>query len=254
MENNNSIDNMSSDELSAALMSEVNALDGKADVVPEAKSEPEPEPKSEESQPEAKAEGEPKPTEGDDGDGEVDADGNPYRKRIDRLLRKRDTLQDSLAEKEKRIAELESKLKNPPKADDEDEIPESDVKPDISTEINRALDEREKRKESLTVQQQAQDNEFNSLLKVAPNAFKRRGEILELAAKHPDLTFEAIDRILAPEDHIDPIEVNRRNAKRMEPGSRSRADLEAEKDMSKASADDQEKYLREQIASGKLVI
>jgi hypothetical protein len=167
------------------------------------------------------------------------------RKRIDRLLRKRDTLQETLAEKEARIAELETQLQNPDITEGEN---------DIASTINRVMDERDKKNKTAVEQIRIVEEEFSKLAEKIPGAAKRKGEILELASKNPTLTFEALDRIIAPEDHVDPVEKNRKNAKRMDVSSRSRADLESEKDLTKASTADIESHLKEMERSGKLVI
>lgn len=245
MSDEKNIDNMSEAELSTALQSEVDKLDGKVEAEPVATKEEAPEPKEAEVKTdEVKTDDADK---GEEGEESVDDEGNPYRKRIDRLLRKRDTLEETLAEKEARIKELESKL-----APNGEESAEGEQ--DIVSTLNRVLDERETKSKSTIEKLKAVEDEFSKLSSKIPNAAKRKGEILELAEKNPSLTFEAIDRILAPEDHIDPIERNRKNAKRMDVGSRSRADLESEKDLTKGSSADMEKYLKAQEAAGKLVI
>lgn len=245
MENEVNIDSMSKEQLEASLRSAVNELDGKAEAEPVIEPVSKPEPEQVEAETKVEADDTSK---GDEGEQAGDDEGNPYRKRIDRLLRKRDTLTETLAEKDKRIAELEAKV-SAPKDSDED-----DSSNDLPSVLNKVLDDRDRRSKTEIERSKITDEEFNKLLKIAPNATKRKGEILELADKYPTLTFEAIDRILAPADHIDPIEANRKNARRMDVSSRSRADLESEKDITKASPAEQEKYLREQIASGKLVI
>lgn len=243
MSDEKQIDNMSDSELSAALMSEVNHIDGKTEAEPEVKTEAQPEPEAVEAKADEAATG-------DEGEEAVDDEGNPYRKRIDRLLRKRDNLQETLAEKEARIKELEAQISNPKG----EEIEGTSETPDIISTLNRVLDERDSKSRSVQEKIKAQEEEFAKLVAKAPNATKRKAEILQLAESHPNLTFEALDRILAPEDHIDPIERNRKNAKRMEVGSRSRADLASEKDITKGSTSEMEKELRSLEASGKLVI
>lgn len=156
-----------------------------------------------------------------------------------------------MAEKEARIAALEAenaKFKEPK----EEEEPEDEK--DIVKVLNKVLDDRDNKNKELSNKQKMQEEELSKLFKSFPNATNRRAAILEAAEKLPSLSFEAIDTMLAPSDHIDPIEVNRKNAKRMDISSRSRADLAQDKDMSKASTADQEKYLKEQIAAGNLVI
>lgn len=234
MSDETKIDAMSTEELNATLASELNQIDGKAEAKPEAT--PEPEVKTEEAIPPVEPEGE---------DGEEE--GNPYRKRIDRLLRKRDTLQETLEEREKRIAELEAKLAQPAEVDE-------DLPKDISSIIHKVLDERESKSKSEIAKLQKNELELEGLLKKVPKAVERKREIFELADKYPTLTFEAIDRMLSPVDHIDPIEVNRKNARRMDTSTRSRTDLMNDKDLSKATPLEQEKYLREQIAKGELII
>jgi len=259
MSEENAVNSMTTDEEKAIIESEVNRLEGKATVKPEVKPEPEVKQKVEdEATREVDSKPEVKP-EGDDGENKGGEEGeNPYRKRIDRLLRKRDTLQETLAEKEARIAQLEIDLKNRPpaenKKDDDDDEGEEKPKKDISKVINEVLDERENKNKSAEEKMKIREKEFSQLTKAIPNAGKRKEEVLELAEKYPTLTLEAIDRIIAPEDHIDPIEVNRKSAKRMDTSARSRADLETDKDMTKANVDEQEKYLREQQASGNLVL
>ncbi len=251
MTNENNIDNMTTEELNAALKSEIDVLDGNAEAKPDSTQETTPEPEQVEATETDKTESEPKTKQGDEGEVEGDEEGNPYRKRIDRLLRKRDTLEETLAEKEARIAALEAenaKFKEP-KVEEEPE----DEK-DIAKVIHKVLDERDNKSKELSNKQRAQEEELSKLIKNFPNAANRRAEILEAAEKLPSLSFEAIDTMLAPSDHVDPIEANRKNAKRMDISSRSRADLAQDKDMSKASLADQEKFLKEQIASGNLVI
>lgn len=244
----NVIDNMSTEDLNAALKSELNQLDGKADAEPVVQPEPEVKQKDQEV---ATQDSEVK-TDGDDG--VDDGTDNPYRKRVDRLLRKRDILEDKVSEKDQRIAQLESQLANREADNKDDDDAEVEPEKDISKVINKVLDEREGKTKSDLEKMKLANAEFDALVKSVPNANDRKTEILELAEKYPTLTFEAIDRILSPADHSDPIENNRKNAKRMDVSAHSRADLEDNKDMSKASPADQEKYLREQIASGKFVI
>lgn len=251
MTTENNIDNMTTEDLNAALKSEIDIIDGKAEANPEPDSETKPEPEKVEVEEPAKTGPETKANEGVDGGEEGDGEGNPYRKRIDRLLRKRDTLEETLAEKEARIAALEAenaKFKEPK----EEEEPEDEK--DIVKVLNKVLDDRDNKNKELSNKQKMQEEELSKLFKSFPNATNRRAAILEAAEKLPSLSFEAIDTMLAPSDHIDPIEVNRKNAKRMDISSRSRADLAQDKDMSKASTADQEKYLKEQIAAGNLVI
>lgn len=260
MADEKTIDTMSTEELNAALKSDLDQLDGKAQAEPEDKVNAQPEPKPAEAlKSDAKAL-EIKPDDagdGDEGKGDDDAEGNPYRKRIDRLVRKRDDLNKSVVEKEARIAQLEAenaKLKGDDKHDDDIGDDNDQKKPDLSKTIHQVLDEREQTKTSAAERQRVQDEEFSALEKIVPNAKERKVEILEMSKKFPDLTFEAIDRILAPADHVDPIEANRANARRMDVSARSRADLEKDKDMTKATAKEQEKYLREEIAAGRLIV
>lgn len=245
MSEENNIENMSTEDLNTALKSGLDEIDGKVEAEPANEPEVTPEPKVEEEQPSSD-----EPIDGEDGKTEGEEEGNPYKKRIDRLLRKRDTLEETVAEKEARIAALEAenaKLKA-------GELNEIEEETDISKTIHKVLDERDSKSKAELARIKEQDKEFENLVQKIPNAAKRRAEILELSNKYPTLTFEALDTILAPADHVDPIEANRKNAKRMDISSRSRADLEKDKDMTKASVDEQEKYLREQIAAGKLVV
>ena len=244
MTEENKIENMTMAELNTALQSELDQLDGKVQAEPTIEPEATPEPTTEEG-----LQNPDEPAKGEDGEAEGDGEGNPYKKRIDRLLRKRDTLEETLAEREARILALEQE-NNQLKGGNE----EPEESSDISKTIHKVLDEREHKSKAEQAQIKAQENEFNALTEKIPNASKRKAEILELAVKYPTLTFEAIDTILAPADHVDPIEANRKNAKRMDISPRSRADLEKDKDMTKATPAEQEKFLREQIASGKLVI
>lgn len=248
MENTVDIDSMPKEELEASLLSAVNDLDGKADAEPAEEPEFKPEPVEEEAAPAPKADTAEDSPKGDEGEDDGEDEGNPYRKRINRLLRKRDTLAEENSAKDAEIARLKKQLE-----EGENEFGEK-PETDLPATINRVLDERENKSKTEIEQQKANDTEFEKLTKIAPDAFKRKSEIYELAKQYPTLTFEAIDRILAPADHVDPIEVNRKNAKRLDPGSLSRADLESEKDMNKASPAEQEKYLREQIAAGKLIV
>lgn len=251
MTNENNVDNMTNEDLNAALKSEIDILDGKAEAEPESTQESTQESSEVKVDESAKTESETKTNEGEDSKDDGEDDGSPYRKRIDRLLRKRDDLQETVAEKEARIAALEAenaKLKEP-KVEDE---PEEEK--DIAKVIHKVLDERDNKSKELSEKQKVQEDELSKLIKSFPNAANRRAAILEAAEKLPSLSFEAIDTMLAPSDHIDPIEVNRKNAKRMDISSHSRADLAQDKDMSKASTADQEKYLKEQIAAGNLVI
>ena len=251
MTTENNIDNMTTEDLNAALKSEIDVIDGKAEASPEPDSETKPEPEKVEVEEPAKTGPESKTNEGVDGEEEGDGEGNPYRKRINRLLRKRDTLEETLAEKEARLAALEVENEQLKSSKQE----ETDVEEnDIAKVIHKVLDDRDNKNKELSEKQKRQNSELDQLIKKVPNAANRRAEILEAAEKLPLLSFEAIDTMLAPSDHIDPIEVNRKNAKRMDISSRSRADLAQDKDMSKASTADQEKYLREQIAAGNLVI
>ena len=251
MTTENNIDNMTTEDLNAALKSEIDVIDGKAEASPEPDSETKPEPEKVEVEEPAKTGPESKTNEGVDGEEEGDGEGNPYRKRIDRLLRKRDTLEETLAEKEARLAALEVENEQLKSSKQE----ETDVEEnDIAKVIHKVLDDRDNKNKELSEKQKRQNSELDQLIKKVPNAANRRAEILEAAEKLPLLSFEAIDTMLAPSDHIDPIEVNRKNAKRMDISSRSRADLAQDKDISKASTADQEKYLREQIAAGNLVI
>ena len=251
MTTENNIDNMTTEDLNAALKSEIDVIDGKAEASPEPDSETKPEPEKVEVEEPAKTGPESKTNEGVDGEEEGDGEGNPYRKRINRLLRKRDTLEETLAEKEARLAALEVENEQLKSSKQE----ETDVEEnDIAKVIHKVLDDRDNKNKELSEKQKRQNSELDQLIKKVPNAANRRAEILEAAEKLPLLSFEAIDTMLAPSDHIDPIEVNRKNAKRMDISSRSRADLAQDKDISKASTADQEKYLREQIAAGNLVI
>lgn len=235
------IDSMSNEELEASLKSAVNVIDGTAEAEPESTPEPEttPEPQEVATQEEEDEE------KGEEGEEE----GNPYRKRIDRLLRKRDTLTEELEKERNLRLELEAKLAN--KGEDDEE---SDEPKDVASLIKKELDDRDAKSKSEIAKMKEQETEFAKLSKKIPNAIERKAEILELAEKYPTLTFEAIDRILAPSDHVDPIETNRKNAKRMDTSSRSRADLESDSDILKKSTADQEKFLREQIAKGNMVV
>lgn len=253
------IEDMPTDELNAALQSGLDQLDGKAQAETEVKPDDKPETKVEAGDKPADKPADEKPadtTKVDDGEKDGDGDGNPYKKRIDRLVRKRDNLQETVAERDARIAALEQEnaaLKaggEKPKVDDEEEAP----KEDISKTIHKVLDEREGKTKTESEKAKAVDQEFEELVKKVPAAAKRKAEITDLASKFPGLTFEALDRILSPADHIDPIEANRKDAKRMDISSHSRADLETEKDMSKATPAEQEKYLRDEIAAGRLVV
>lgn len=241
------IDDMSTEELNTALKSDLDQLDNKVVVEPESKPEPEVEPAPDEVAPQKEEVGQ----EGEDGE---DDGRNPYRKRIDRLLRKQDEKDKILAEKDAEIARL--KLENETRSDKQEEEDEPEVKKedDLSSTIHKVLDERENKNRTEAVKSAETQKELDALIKKIPNATERKDEILELSKQYPTLTFEALDRIIAPEDHVDPVKLNRKNAKRMDTSALSRADLESDKDMSKASPDEQEKYLREQIASGNMII
>lgn len=261
------IDDMTTEQLHAALKSDLNALDGNQE--PQADDDQAPsgeddQKKDEEVKADPAASTEPK---GDDDDAKGDDDTktpddkNPYRKRIDRLTRTKHRLEDEkkATETENERLRKENELlrqgKDPepkgstdPDEDDED----SDKKPqtDVRAIIREELEAREKSRAA----DDTDKAELDELFDKNPNAKDRKAEILELGKKHPTLSYEALDKLLAPEDYVDEVEANRKNAKKMTTGARSKADLSKDVDPNKMTTDELGKLVRDQIASGKLVV
>jgi hypothetical protein len=261
------IDKMSPQELEAAAQAELKILDGGNEPVePEPKEEPAeaPEPKEGADDPEGHQQPEDNGKEdkaGDDnkGDGEAGEEKNPYRKRIDRLARKADRLESEVSEKERLLAEKEKELaelkaKAEAAKEDEKDEPEKGSVHDIEKVVEKVVEKRDKSRDLLLKKEKLDNDELTELFEKVPNAKSRKDQLLELGKKYPNMSFEALDTILSPADHVDPVEANRKDANRLAPGARSRADLAKEVDPSKMTNQELEKHLNEALASGELVI
>jgi hypothetical protein len=268
-----SIDEMTQEELNEALQAEVDSLDRNESRYEEKKTEelPEfdekrPEPKEEKPEPE-KEKPLPEEKESNDDGEEPDDDANPYRKRIDKLLRKKDRLEGDNQEKEKTIADLQAKLReaqegqksrSEEKSDDSDEdspasepITMESIQKTIAESIATALAASESAKAGRTQAEYMDNNELNDLFERIPTARERKSQILELSKEHPKLSFEALDLILSPQDHVD---AGRMSANRMAPGARSRADLMSEPDVKTMATHELRAMIEAGISSGEMAV
>lgn len=271
-----SIDEMTKEELDEALQAEIASMDGNErryaekdpDELPEFDKE---RPKPEENEPVPEKE-KPDPQEKDekksDDDGEEpDDDANPYRKRIDKLLRKKDRLEADGQEKEKTIADLQAKLreaqegqksKSEAKADDDgDDSPPTEpitmesIQRTIADSIATALAASESAKAGRTQAEYLDNNELNALFERIPSARARQKEIMELSKEHTNLSFEALDLLLAPKDHVD---AGRQSARALAPGARSRADLMSEPNVSTMKTHELRAMIDAGISSGEMSV
>ncbi len=249
---------LNEEQLQQALMKELNGESGVSDdTILETKSE---QPKVESKQEAVKPadDGKEKQKASED-DYESREDGNPYKKRIDRLLRKSARIEQEkeqvVTEKDAEIARLKAELESKTAQSKDEDEDDEDIKPKKKAEsIEEAIDRRLAERDKIQKLEKADQEELDDLFKEIPGALDRKNEILELSRKHPTLSFSAIDQLLAPEDHVDPIELNRKNARNMGTGTRSKADLANEPDPNKMSTNDLKKTLDEQIRNGSLVL
>lgn len=264
--NPKNIDDMSEEEINAALRSELNEIDGNASI--ETENPPEPENKKEGSVEEKKETAPPEtknPSQSEDGDEDP---SNPYRKRINRLLRRVDDTEaraeeetsarlkteEELKKAQEEIARLKSQTQ---KSEEREDYEESDFKPteeSIKKAINDALSQRDMAQRVEAEKTQATKVELNELYQRFPEAIKREQELIKMSHRYPSLTFEALDTLLAPHDHIDQVEIERENAMRMDPGANSRADLESDVDKSKMTTAEMEAYLKKEASEGRLIV
>ena len=282
-----SIDEMSEDELNEALQAEVDSLDGnKSRYEPEETVElPEPEPtrsKAEEKKPEREPvkpdphSDEAKEDEKDGDEGEESDDANPYRKRIDKLLRKKDRLEGDNQEKEKTISELQAKVRELQErtseidrakavADDaegDEPTPEGPYPVEgrkssqitvelLQKTIADAIAANESARIGKTQAETMDNNELNDLFARVPSARTRQREIMELSKEHPKLSFEALDLILSPRDHVN---AERPNAQVLAPGARSRADLMSEPNVGTMKTHELKAMIEAGISSGEMLV
>lgn len=270
------IDEMTQDELNEALQAEVDSLDNNTRRYETKEPEELPEfdekrPESEEKKPEPEKE-KPDPQEKDekksDDDGEEpEDDSNPYRKRIDKLLRKKDRLEGDNQEKEKTIAELQARVRELQEAKpseraerseaSDDDAPESEpitmaaIQKTIAETVAAAMSANETARAGRTQAEVMDNNELNELFERIPTARDRKSQIMELSKEHPKLSFEALDLILSPQDHVD---AGRQSAKAMAPGARSRADLMSEPDVNTMKTHELRALIDAGISSGEMAV
>lgn len=270
------IDEMTQDELNEALQAEVDSLDNNTRRYEAKEPEELPEfdekrPEPEEKKPEPEKE-KPDPQEKDekksDDDGEEpEDDSNPYRKRIDKLLRKKDRLEGDNQEKEKTIAELQARVRELQEAKpseraerseaSDDDAPESEpitmaaIQKTIAETVAAAMSANETARAGRTQAEVMDNNELNELFERIPTARDRKSQIMELSKEHPKLSFEALDLILSPQDHVD---AGRQSAKAMAPGARSRADLMSEPDVNTMKTHELRALIDAGISSGEMAV
>lgn len=244
---------VSREELNTALAADLKQMDDKANGIPsDAAPAPQEEAAKADVKPEAVKpadEGEAKPKAADDATGDDKDSKNPYRNRIDRLSRKTDRLEAEKETDKAEIARLKAELEK--KGSDDDDADESNVSP---KSVAEQVDERLKERDRASQLEKSDQEDLAALFEKNPNAKERKNEIVELSKKHPTLSYEALDQLLAPADYVDEIELNRKNARNMGTGSRSKADLANEQDPKTMKTSDMKKALLDDVKSGRLVI
>lgn len=237
---------MSKEDLNSALLQGLNALDGKVE-------QSKPELATQDVAPEVSTDTVDGTTTDDAGvdgkDTQAKDAKDPYASRVKNLVRRRHALEEevatkdaALSEKDREIAELKAQLGN------------KDEEVDPDTKIRNTIREELAHDKKLSKQEQMDREEWTDLVKRIPKAAERKAQIDELAVKHPTLSFEAIDRMLAPQDYVDPVESNRQNAKRLSGAGRSRAELAQNFDPKTAPLKDLRAALSSAIESGELVV